>query len=55
MPKCEIYKDRKGNWRWRRTSKKGDIKEFSGESFETREECEKHGKEHGSCSSYKRT
>ena len=54
MPKCEIYKDMKDNWRWRRTTKKGDIESYSGRAFETREECEKHGKEEGNCSSYKR-
>jgi uncharacterized protein YegP (UPF0339 family) len=54
MPKCEIYKDMKDQWRWRRTTKKGDIESFSGQSFDTREECEKHGKEEGNCSSYKR-
>lgn len=54
MPKCEIYKDVKGKWRWRLTSKKGDIKEFSDQGFETREDCEKNGKEKGNCTSYKR-
>jgi len=54
MPKCEIYKDVKGEWRWRLTTKKGDIKAHATEGFETREECEKNGKENG-CTSYKRT
>jgi len=54
MPKCEIYKDVKGEWRWRLTTKKGDIKAHATEGFETREECEKDGKENG-CTSYKRT
>lgn len=54
MPKCEIYKDHKGEWRWRRTTKDGDIESHSGKAFETRKECEKHGKENGNCSSYKR-
>lgn len=54
MPKCEIYKDMKGEWRWRLTSKDGDIEDHSAKGFETREECEKDGKENGSCTSYKR-
>ncbi len=54
MPKCEIYKDVNGKWRWRRTTKDGNIEDYSGQAFETREECEKHGKEKGTCSSYKR-
>lgn len=55
MPKCEIYQDIKGEWRWRRTDKKGEILEFSKRGFEDREECEKNGKEEGSCTSYKLT
>lgn len=54
MPKCEIYKDVKDKWRWRLTSKNGEIKEFSDQGFETREDCEKNGKEEGNCTSYKR-
>lgn len=54
MPKCEIYKDVKDQWRWRLTSKNGEIEEHSTQGFETREECEKDGKENGSCTSYKR-
>lgn len=54
MPKCEIYKDVKGEWRWRRTTKKGEIEAHSGKGFETRKDCEENGKEEGSCTSYKR-
>jgi uncharacterized protein YegP (UPF0339 family) len=54
MPKCEIYVDVKKEWRWRQTTKKGDIVEHSTQGFETREECEKDGKENGPCTSYKR-
>ncbi len=53
MPKCEIYEDLKGEWRWRQVKKNGDIVEFSKKGFETREECEKNGKEDGPCTSYK--
>jgi uncharacterized protein YegP (UPF0339 family) len=53
MPKCEIYEDLKGEWRWRQVKKNGDIIEFSKKGFETREECEKNGKEDGPCTSYK--
>lgn len=52
MPKCEIYQDVKGEWRWRRTTKDGEILEFSKQGYEKKEECEKNGKEEGSCSSY---
>lgn len=52
MPKCEIYKDVKDQWRWR-LKQNGEIEEHSQRGFETREECEKDGKE-GPCSSYKR-
>lgn len=54
MPKCEIYQDIKGQWRWRRTGKDGEITDYSKQGFESREECEKNGKEEGPCSSYKR-
>ncbi|HYW36150.1 MAG TPA: hypothetical protein VE868_12130 [Balneolaceae bacterium] len=54
MPKCDIYKDVEGKWRWRRTNKDGEIEDYSGKAFDTREECEKHGKEEGTCSSFKR-
>jgi len=54
MPKCEIYKDLKGEWRWRLKTKEGEIKTFSDGGFETRKECEKDGKENGGCTSYKR-
>ena len=53
MPKCEIYKDVKGEWRWRHT-KKGEIIDHSTQGFEKREDCEKNGKEDGPCTSYKR-
>jgi uncharacterized protein YegP (UPF0339 family) len=53
MPKCEIYQDVKGEWRWRRTNKDGNIVDYSKQGFETREDCEKNGKEEGPCSSYK--
>ena len=53
MPKCEIYKDVKGEWRWRRTNKNGDIEIFSKKGFEDREECEKNGKEEGNCTSFR--
>jgi len=53
MPKCEIYQDVKGEWRWRRTDKKGEILEFSTQGFDKREDCEKNGKEEGTCTSYK--
>ncbi|MDX1637680.1 MAG: hypothetical protein R3281_06910 [Balneolaceae bacterium] len=53
MPKCEIYKDQLGKWRWRLKSN-GEIEDHSKEGFDTREECEKNGKEKGPCSSYKR-
>lgn len=53
MPKCEIYKDQKDQWRWRLT-KKGDIQEHSGQGFDKKEDCMKDGKENGPCSSYKR-
>lgn len=54
MPKCEIYKDVKGEWRWRRTSKDGDIEAYSEGGFEDKSECQKDGKEEGGCTSYKR-
>jgi uncharacterized protein YegP (UPF0339 family) len=52
MPKCEIFQDIKGGWRWRRVDKNDNIEYHSEQSFETREECEKHGKDNG-CTSYK--
>jgi uncharacterized protein YegP (UPF0339 family) len=54
MPKCEIYKDVKGEWRWRRVTKDGEIKAYSETGFEEKEKCEEDGKKHGGCSSYKR-
>lgn len=54
MPKCEIYKDVKGEWRWRRTNKEGEIEVFSKKGFEKREDCEKNGKEEGNCTSFRR-
>jgi uncharacterized protein YegP (UPF0339 family) len=54
MPKCEIYKDVKGEWRWRRVTKDGEIKAYSETGFEEKEKCEEDGKKHGNCSSYKR-
>lgn len=54
MPKCELYKDLKGEWRWRLVSKDGDIKTHSDGGFEDKEECQKDGKENGGCTSYKR-
>lgn len=54
MPKCQIYKDVSGEWRWRLKTKDGEIKEHSGQGFETRKACEKHGKENGSCTSFNR-
>jgi len=54
MPKCEIYKDVKGEWRWRRMTKDGEIKAHSSGGFSEREKCEEDGKKNGGCSSYKR-
>lgn len=54
MPKCEIYKDVKGEWRWRRTSKDGEIEAYSDGGFKDKSECQKNGKEEGGCTSYKR-
>lgn len=54
MPKCELYKDVKGKWRWRLVSKNGDIQDHSDGGFEDKEECKKNGKEVGNCTSYKR-
>jgi len=55
MPRCEIYKDVKGEWRWRRTAKNGDIEAHSDGGFEDKEECKKDGKEKGNCTSYTRS
>jgi len=53
MPRCQIYTDVKGQWRWRCVDKKsGDIKSHSDRGFDTREECEKNGKEEGNCTSF---
>lgn len=52
MAKCELYQDVKGEWRWRRVSKKGGIEAFSDQSFENEEEAKKDGKECGECTSY---
>ncbi|CAN5423578.1 hypothetical protein BH23BAC3_BH23BAC3_13200 [soil metagenome] len=54
MPKCELYKDVKGEWRWRRTAKNGDIEAFSKQGFEDEEECKKNGKEEGNCTSFRK-
>lgn len=54
MPRCEIYKDIKGEWRWRRTSKDGEIEAHSEGGFEDKAECQKDGKEEGGCTSFKR-
>lgn len=54
MPKCEIWKDVNGEWRWRKTTKDGDIEAHSEKGFESRDECEKHGKENGGCTRYQR-
>lgn len=55
MPRCEIYKDVKGEWRWRRTAKNGDIEAHSDGGFEDKEECKKDGKEKGNCTSFTRS
>lgn len=55
MPRCEIYQDAKGEWRWRRTTKNGDIEAYSDGGFEDKEECKKDGKENGNCTSYTRS
>ncbi|MFN1835413.1 hypothetical protein AB2B38_009140 [Balneola sp. MJW-20] len=54
MAKCELYQDVKGEWRWRRVDKKGDILDHSGQGFETEEECRKDGKDKNACTSYLR-
>lgn len=53
MPKCEIYTDLKGEWRWRKVSNKGEIEAYAKEGFKSREEAEENGKESGACTSYK--
>ncbi len=54
MAKCELYQDVKGEWRWRRVSKDGDIEAYSDQGFETEEDCRKNGKELNECTSYLR-
>ncbi|MDZ7808212.1 hypothetical protein ACKGJO_00225 [Gracilimonas sp. Q87] len=54
MAKCELYQDVKGEWRWRRVSKNGDIEAFSSQSFEKEEDARKDGKECKECTSYLR-
>jgi uncharacterized protein YegP (UPF0339 family) len=50
-----MYKDMKGEWRWRRTAKNGDIEAYSDGGFEDKEKCKKDGKENGNCTSYTRS
>ncbi|HEX6981499.1 MAG TPA: hypothetical protein VF181_01955 [Balneolaceae bacterium] len=54
MPRCEIYQDSKGQWRWRRTAKNGDIEAYADNGFDDKKECEKDGKEKGNCTSFTR-
>lgn len=54
MAKCELYQDVKGEWRWRRVSKKGDIEAYSARGFEEEEEARKDGKDCNECTSYLR-
>ena len=55
MPRCELYQDAKGEWRWRQTAKNGDIEAYSDGGFEDKEEAKKDGKENGNCTSYTRS
>lgn len=36
----EVYRDKAGEWRWRRVSSNGDIVADSGEGYVHREDCE---------------
>lgn len=40
-PSVEIYKDKKGEWRWRITASNGDIVGASTEGYKTKTACEK--------------
>lgn len=52
MAKCELYKDVKDQWRWRRLSTAGKIEAFSKQGFETQAEAEQDGKDCEACSGY---
>ncbi len=54
MAKCELYKDVKSEWRWRRVSKDGAIEAHSTQGFETEEDAKKDGKDCNECSSYQK-
>lgn len=54
MAKCELYKDVKSEWRWRRVSKEGAIEAHSTQGFETEDDAKKDGKDCSECTSYQK-
>jgi uncharacterized protein len=38
--KFEVYKDKKGEWRWRFKASNGDILADSGEGYKNKSDCE---------------
>jgi uncharacterized protein len=40
MYKFEVYKDKKGEWRWKFKASNGDILADSGEGYKNKSDCE---------------
>ena len=47
MDKWEIYKDARGDWRWRRTAANGRIVGASSEGYSNRADCVANAKRNG--------
>jgi uncharacterized protein YegP (UPF0339 family) len=45
--KCEIYKDSKGEWRWRKTAANGKIVGSSAEGYKNQADCVANAKRNG--------
>lgn len=45
--KWEIYKDAKGEWRWRRTASNGRVVGAATEGYKNRLDCVANAKRHG--------
>ena len=45
--KWEFYKDKAGEWRWRRTAPNGNIVGASSEGYKNRSDCEDNARRNG--------
>jgi uncharacterized protein YegP (UPF0339 family) len=45
--KWEIYQDKAGEWRWRRTASNGKIVGASTEGYKNKSDCEKNARRNG--------